>query len=887
VAVLLLPAHRRQEKALEASEADVEVFILRRAASRASAFATALDCAPPAPRVVSAPASAERARALDTSPPSRLVFSLPSPPQHPPAPQLSMLHQSKKRKSSVSSVTQPFDGPPSPAPSAASSSASSSSTVVAPPPAGGATDGSSSSTGRAGSAAPSTSHGGHPTVGGGVGELIGTGTGPGDVNEPGISLCVPPRSRPLTSDARARSPAARLSRPPMLTTAPSCALASTGARAVVVPAFFVRIAASLSRALSNVQVADPSARSSSRRCLPIFKGNRESAQRSRDAKKNHQHELEIRVAELEAQLAAALDGRPLPAASTSSTASSATTTTATRLPTPPPSSVKPPPSLPAADDGAVRRLALEKENADLRARVGKLEELVRGLVRLLGQAPAVEGSVVEPLAMGGLVDADTHGPSKTSSTSFSSGPSDAASFGTFTPEELAFAEHIVANATFPPAAAPAIGGASTFGYPPSPLELSPMDGLQSFDSPTGIGRFSSDFAPPAPASPARAPLSPDFAQFLNPFATAGEDESPLAGFEFVSDGLAPLGSPAARRGSSPMSDISFDSVSSVPTVDGFPGKTVGGCDEPSDSGQTVGGQTGALPSARWSTLPQQRVPSPLLLPSSNLASVSSPLPASRSAGRPLPALLRRTSSRPGSPMQISPPASPRTLPTTSTTTAASGCSATPLPRPGTPTLLLRSTSTASLHPTAKLATSTSTSTATTSTSAAAKQQPAASTSTTPDCGRSSRSALGRGSRHLQRVFSGTASSLGNAGPSTSSGPSGNASPSSSASSSSLPTRPPKLTRTNSSSSALRLSLPQPKRPISPTELGALGLECLTDFMAQHQAAAAINGSGSSLGSSTGSGGSSAGPTEKRSLAKQEFTDLGLGGMGSPRSVGCY
>lgn len=115
------------------------------------------------------------------------------------------MHQSKKRKSSVSSVSHPFDGPPSPAPSAASSSAASSSQL---PQASGATEGSSSSGGRAGSAAPSASHGsgGHPTVGGGVGELIGTGTGPGDVNEPGISLCVAAPARPLTRAlARARS----------------------------------------------------------------------------------------------------------------------------------------------------------------------------------------------------------------------------------------------------------------------------------------------------------------------------------------------------------------------------------------------------------------------------------------------------------------------------------------------------------------------------------------------------------------------------------------------------------------------------------------------------------------------------------------------------------
>lgn len=103
---------------------------------------------------------------------SVIVSSCPQTPSNPyPLINFSMPppHQNKKRKSSISSLNPAvdFERPPSPAPSEVSSSTK----------AGGGASSSSRSAAQ-----------GHSVIGGGVGELIGTGTGPGDVNEPGISV---------------------------------------------------------------------------------------------------------------------------------------------------------------------------------------------------------------------------------------------------------------------------------------------------------------------------------------------------------------------------------------------------------------------------------------------------------------------------------------------------------------------------------------------------------------------------------------------------------------------------------------------------------------------------------------------------------------------------
>lgn len=892
-----------------------------------------------------------------TRPPPSPFLPQPNPHTHPTR----MPPLSKKRKSSVSSLSNPFEhGPPSPAPSAASSSsaphaAASSTSSTAPPPAP-----------RQGSLAPSAGSssgdggGGHPAVGGGVGELIGTGTGPGDVNEPGISLCVLARSLPAPLK-------------PQLTGQPTSRL------------FFFLADRSESRRRARVLRASPvpfavAPRRRSRRltpcrtglllkpsslgplALPIShaSGNRESAQRSRDAKKNHQTELEIRVAQLEAELAAARGS-----SSSSSTTGAPSSTTSTATNPSPAARPPPPPSPPKPDTNLVQRLALERDNADLRSRVARLEELVRGLVRLMGQAPVGQGSVVEPLSMGGLVDPSQHqltdAGQPTTAAPVDGADDAAAAFGSFSPEEFAFAESLVANGALNgPLAAPAVD----YPFPPSPVEMagpssSGMDGLlesassspvdfnfavRPFDAaPTantatlgGCHASSSVFTPPlfdlAPlpssssvALPAAAdveprPLSPDYTQFLNPFATA-DDDDPLADFQFVSDPQPVDSASAGRRGSTPMSDVSFGSVSSSSTVNdvahGFPfQKTAASWSNVRSNGSSssigstarrgvLGHQTGASPSARWSP-PPQRVPSPVLLPSSlaNLPSLllapspstsatsrpATPTALTAPPSRPMPAMLRRTSSRPGSPMQISPPASPRTVP--SFTLSAAAAPASPL-RP-TATALSRTTSTASLQLPPPKTTAAATKDSSTTASAASLAAAAAAR------GRSSRSALGRGSRHLQRVFSGTAAG---ATTTSSTGSSSSASPSSSAShsyasastsasttsttSSSRSPRPafPSTLARTASASALRLA---PKRPISPLDLGALGLECLTDLMAQHSSTA---GSGSTSGVSSGSASAPAqggqdGPTEKMALVKQEFSGLGMGGLGSPRSVGC-
>lgn len=577
----------------------------------------------------------------------------------------------------------------------------------------------------------------------------------------------------------------------------------------------------------------------------LITGNRESAQRSRDAKKNHQQELESRVQELEAQLAVALGGQtPVPALPSSSTPSSLAPSPSVAAPSFSASSststAPPSPSLaqPAASSATIspptnedlsRRSELEREKVELKTRVTKLEELVRGLVRMMGQVSVADNNVIEPMSMGGLA-ATVETPVVPLVDPSSPG------FGTFTPEEFAFAEHLVANAPFnqgsslpSPMVSPTRPSPTTdFSFSPPPL-----DGTNnSFGLTESTPSF--DYSTLPVSSP--RPLSPDYNEFLNPFTV---DENPLADFQFVSD---PLAAGPSRRDSSPMSDVSFGSVSSATTLE----HSYGHVHSP-EASRSKQAQVVSPSSTPWFTLPQQPIASGSR--TSSTASTSQPQIYHHTLDRPLPpALLRRSSSRPGSPMQISPPASPRTLPwlVLSSPSSPRAPPKSPVPRPGTPTHLLRNSSTLSMVP---------------STGAKASlpaQGPTgpSSTSSNASRGRSSRSALGRGSRHLQRVFSGTA-----AGPSTTTS---DASTSSFAAS--LVPRPALMSRTSSNGSLKSPNAASgPRRPISPLQLGALGLK-LTDLMAQHQHQP---------------------PTEKMKLVQNEFQGLGMGGLGSPRSVGCY
>ena len=117
--------------------------------------------------------------------------------------------------------------------------------------------------------------------------------------------------------------------------------------------------------------------------FPLFPstGNRASAQRSRDAKKNHQQALEDRVRELEFALAQATLGNGAAPSTPSSAHPIASTSTLLPVGVPVSVPLAPPPN-PA---WLARRRELERENSELRGRVGKLEELVRGLVGVLGR----------------------------------------------------------------------------------------------------------------------------------------------------------------------------------------------------------------------------------------------------------------------------------------------------------------------------------------------------------------------------------------------------------------------------------------------------------------------------------------------------------------------
>lgn len=573
-------------------------------------------------------------------------------------------------------------------------------------------------------------------------------------------------------------------------------------------------------------------------------GNRESAQRSRDAKKNHQQELESRVQELESQLAVALGGQtPVPALPSSSTSSSSAPPPSVAAPSSSASSstsAAPPTSYvvqsaassatisPPTNEDLSSRLELQRENVELKTRVTKLEELVRGLVRMMGQVSVADNNVIEPMSMGGLA-----APVETPIAPSVDAPP---GFGTFTPEEFAFAEHLVANASLnqgsslpSPMVSPTQSSPTTdFSFSPPPL-----DGTNnSFGLTESTPSF--DYSTLPVSSP--RPFSPDYNEFLNPFTV---DENPLANFQFVSDSIA---AGPSRRDSSPMSDVSFGSVSSATTLE----HSYGHVDSP-EAGSSK--QARAVPSSStpWVNLSHQPIVSGSR--TSSTASTSQPQIYHHTLDRPLPsALLRRSSSRPGSPMQISPPASPRTLPwlVLSSPSSPRALPKSPVPRPGTPTHLLRTSSTLSMVP------------STGAKSSLPAQGPTGPSVTSSDAsrGRSSRSALGRGSRHLQRVFSGTA-----AGPSATTS---DASTSSSAAS--LVPGPALMSRTSSNSSLKGSNATSgPRRPISPLQLGVLGLK-LTDLMAQHQHQP---------------------PTEKMKLVQNEFQGLGMGGLGSPRSVGCY
>ncbi|CED82417.1 Basic-leucine zipper domain [Phaffia rhodozyma] len=607
-------------------------------------------------------------------------------------------------------------------------------------------------------------------AGGGPGERIGSGTGPGEVNEPGISV----------SESRRRARVLR---------------------------------------------------------------NRASAQRSRDAKKNHQSALEERVQELEALLAASsLPGSSVPVKSAPqpSTSSSLSSESASPLVV---TSVSTTTSRPTPDSLLLRQ-ELENDNLELRTRVVKLEGLIRGLVGFLERG-GVQASALQwnPPAAGPVsaVDKSNKDKDQFPILDFSwDGPELVRDQGTSAADfsvSLTSKEEELVNdqVSQPPAsAAPALSDFS-FSPPSSPFDSSfPLATMSSpGGSPDNRSRSFLSLSPSASPSQAFAlfptlssealdptrPLSPDYASFLNlppsqgtpiiePISSTSSQNASvsvstslsrqrdsfssvddndfldLSPMSFASDDFAcPSSSTTATistPASLPSSALGLDTCLAGRTrstvTHSLPGRLGKGM-ETGGSSMEEQSSIGNTPSARWhsqqrvstlesivpSSLPSSQVVTPLALPSS----LSGPTTKTRSA-KTTPCL------RPGSPISpISLPPSMTTSPSCPTSSPSMPPSPLILPPPRSSITTLNSFSTRRLPPSLKRLPSITLNISTPGSPASQPvQQPhrpaspmvrskSSSSGSTKELNMSRlrtsahRSGLGRGSRFLAKVLQGT------------------------------------------------------------------------------------------------------------------------------------